>query len=181
MRRPTDPSMSAEVPWRKHLYTVYLTGSLIMVRCIFRLVEYVTGTKGYIWQHEAFSYVFDSSLMWFVMVIFAVNHPSEIRAIITGQGKVVQGLRMKSHASSVNSTTYELQPEAGENPEYRWKYVVGKFLEWVFINLEFCIEESSYTSLLPSFLRRYLSIYYIYYIELPLFSLFVYESIIVNS
>jgi hypothetical protein len=119
MRRPTDPSMSAEVPWRKHLYTVYLTSSLIMVRCIFRLVEYVTGTKGYIWQHEAFSYVFDSSLMWFVMVIFAVNHPSEIRAIITGQGKVVQGLRMKSHASSVNSTTYELQPEAGENPEYR--------------------------------------------------------------
>lgn len=81
-KNPTGPSMSAKVPWRKHLYTIYVTSSLIMVRCIFRLVDYLTGTNGYISQHEAFSYVFDSTLMWCVMVTLAINHPSEIRATI---------------------------------------------------------------------------------------------------
>jgi len=120
-RKPTGPSMSAQVPWRKHLITVFITSSLIMIRCVFRLVEYLTGTDGYISRHESFSYVFDSTLMWFVMVILAVNHPSEIRAIIQGKGKIVQGLRMKSHASSINSASYnELQHvEAGESAVYR--------------------------------------------------------------
>jgi hypothetical protein len=119
-KNPTGPSMSVQVPWRKHLYTVFITSSLIMVRCIFRLVEYLSGTNGYISEHEAFSYVFDSTLMWCVMVTLAVNHPSEIRALIQGKGKIVQGLRMKSHASSINSTYNELQTvEAGENAEYR--------------------------------------------------------------
>jgi len=36
--------------------------------------------------HEAFLYVFDSVLMWCTMCIFAVVHPSEINALLKGNG-----------------------------------------------------------------------------------------------
>ena len=62
--------------WKKHLYPLYIISGLIMVRSIFRVIEYAMGSKGYLLSHEWSMYIFDSLLMFAVTVIWAVRHPS---------------------------------------------------------------------------------------------------------
>ncbi|OKL63501.1 hypothetical protein UA08_01558 [Talaromyces atroroseus] len=81
-RYPTQRALT--LPWRKHLGAMYATSLLIMVRSIFRVVEYLQGFDGYILEHEAFLYVFDALLMFLVMAVFIVVHPSEINALAKG-------------------------------------------------------------------------------------------------
>lgn len=40
-QNPTKRSESKKVPWRKHMWALYLASALIVVRSLFRLVEYV--------------------------------------------------------------------------------------------------------------------------------------------
>ncbi|WYZ43507.1 hypothetical protein EsH8_VI_001206 [Colletotrichum jinshuiense] len=84
---PTGRSSSG-IPWRKHMMALYLGSFLIMVRSIFRVVEYLQGFDGYLLKHEAYLYVFDALLMVLVMVLFNWIHPSEIVAILAGGGYV---------------------------------------------------------------------------------------------
>lgn len=49
-----------------------------MIRCIYRVVEYIQGKTGYIMSHEAFIYVFDASLMFIVMLLFNVMDPTRV-------------------------------------------------------------------------------------------------------
>ncbi len=64
--------------WETVLYGLYIASILILVRSIFRLIEYVQGNAGYLISHEVFMYVFDAALMWFTMVVMNVAHPSMI-------------------------------------------------------------------------------------------------------
>jgi hypothetical protein len=77
-----SPSVAARnlagLPWQRHLYNLYVTSGLIMVRSIFRVVEYLQGNAGYLLSHEVFLYVFDAVLMLAVMGLFNWVHPSEI-------------------------------------------------------------------------------------------------------
>ncbi len=89
-KTPTARSASSGVPWRRHIHALYYASGLIMLRSIFRVVEYVQGNAGYIMSHEVFIYIFDSILMLGVMVLLNVVHPSEIYALRRG-GKVSRG------------------------------------------------------------------------------------------
>jgi hypothetical protein len=91
---PTDRARSA-VPWRKHLVTVYAASVLIMIRSIFRVVEYLQGFSGYLLSHEAYLYIFDAVLMLCVMALFNVVHPSEVLALVNGGKAAKKGWRMK--------------------------------------------------------------------------------------
>jgi hypothetical protein len=64
--------------WKKMMLMLYLVSGLIMVRNIFRVVEFVTGTDGYLASHEWPLYVFDTVLMFGVMVLFLIYHQSRI-------------------------------------------------------------------------------------------------------
>lgn len=64
-------------PWQKLMSVLFGTSVLVMVRSVFRVVEYLQGNDGYILAHEAYLYIFDALLMLIVMVIFNVVHPSE--------------------------------------------------------------------------------------------------------
>ncbi|KAF4547296.1 RTA1-like protein 2 [Elsinoe fawcettii] len=66
------------LPWQRHMYVLYLTSALIMLRSVFRVIEYLQGNKGYLLRHEMFLYILDALLMFFVMVVFNWIHPSEI-------------------------------------------------------------------------------------------------------
>lgn len=68
----------AALPWKRHLHNLYLASTLIMVRSIFRVVEYIQGNAGYLLSHEAFLYIFDATLMLLVMVSFNWIHPSQV-------------------------------------------------------------------------------------------------------
>ncbi|KAL2067746.1 hypothetical protein VTL71DRAFT_15842 [Oculimacula yallundae] len=87
---PTQPSLS--VPWRKHLWALYISSALILIRSIFRVVEFLQGNAGYLFRHEVFMYVFDALLMFGVLVLFNVCHPGEIRAFLEeGKRRVSSG------------------------------------------------------------------------------------------
>ena len=66
------------LPWRRHMVILYTASGLILVRSIFRAIEYLGGNSGYLLKHEVFLYVFDSVLMLAVMIGFNVVHPSEV-------------------------------------------------------------------------------------------------------
>ncbi|KAL5042948.1 hypothetical protein BDW71DRAFT_216610 [Aspergillus fruticulosus] len=100
MRRcPTSCSMSRNggngVGWKEHLYPLYAVSLLIMVRSVFRVIEYAMGQKGYLLAHEWPMYVFDAVLMLGVMVIWGRWHPGCIRT----EGAGAQLLSMNSRQS----------------------------------------------------------------------------------
>ncbi|KAF2186058.1 RTA1 like protein [Zopfia rhizophila CBS 207.26] len=85
--RPTRKLVSdPAIPWQKHMFALYGSSLLILIRCAFRLVEYAQGRDGSLMSHEIFLYFFDSVLMLGTMVIFAVVHPSEVNALLKGNG-----------------------------------------------------------------------------------------------
>jgi hypothetical protein len=67
-----------QLPWKKHLFALYIASALIMVRSIFRVVEYVQGNNGYLLRHEVYLYIFDALLMFLVMCLFNWIHPAEV-------------------------------------------------------------------------------------------------------
>jgi hypothetical protein len=68
-----------EVPWRQGMYMIYACSFLIMVRCVFRVVEYIMGTEAYLLAHEWPMYIFDAALMWIVQLIFLIWFPHHFK------------------------------------------------------------------------------------------------------
>ncbi|EOD43142.1 putative rta1 domain-containing protein [Neofusicoccum parvum UCRNP2] len=75
-KNPTDASRTTPVSWELYLRILYLTSGLILVRSVFRLIEYVQGEDGQLLSNEIYLYIFDATLMFLVMVIFNWKHPS---------------------------------------------------------------------------------------------------------
>jgi hypothetical protein len=94
LREPTAKSLAIDHQWRRTLYSLYAGSLLIWIRCVFRLIEYAQGNDGYVISHEAFLYIFDAALMFGVMVLLALVHPSGITAQLRGPGakKVERGI-----------------------------------------------------------------------------------------
>ncbi|CAE7022915.1 RTA1 protein [Pyrenophora teres f. teres] len=61
--------------WLKTLYVLYGVSALILLRCIFRLVEYSMGNAAYLMAREWTLYCFDALPMVAVLVILAVLRP----------------------------------------------------------------------------------------------------------
>ncbi|GKU16376.1 unnamed protein product, partial [Fusarium langsethiae] len=55
--------------WEKLLIMLYIVSALIMVRSVFRVVEFIGGQDGYLLKHEWTLYVFDALLMFAAVVI----------------------------------------------------------------------------------------------------------------
>ncbi|KAH6642172.1 RTA1 like protein-domain-containing protein [Boeremia exigua] len=63
--------------WRKMLHVLYTLSSLILFRCIFRLIEYSMGNAAYLIAHEWTLYVFDGVPMSAVLALLFVWRPKE--------------------------------------------------------------------------------------------------------
>lgn len=97
---PTSRIASLNVPWEQHLLVLYLATFLILVRSVFRIAEYVLGTNGTLLGHEVYLYIFDATLVFIVMVIFNIWHPSKIIS------------RKSIHAVDSNESMFELENQA---------------------------------------------------------------------
>jgi len=75
---PTALSSSTDIPWREHIRNLYLTSGIILVRSVFRIVEYLMGNSGWILSHEYMLYIFDTILMLSVVVIFLWQQPGKL-------------------------------------------------------------------------------------------------------
>lgn len=67
---PTEESIRSSAKWQRVMIVLYSTSFLILVRSVFRVVEYAMGRDAYLIQHEWPTFVFDSALMFITMVIF---------------------------------------------------------------------------------------------------------------
>lgn len=70
--------------WKQMMHMLYFVSGLIMIRSLFRVVEYVTGTDGYLMAHEWPLYAFDTILMFGVLALFFFYHPSRIPGLVSG-------------------------------------------------------------------------------------------------
>lgn len=77
---PTSAAMGSSFNWERYMRVLYFASVLIMVRCLYRVIEYVQGSTGILQSHEYFAYIFDACLMMFVMGTFVTFHPSQIFA-----------------------------------------------------------------------------------------------------
>ena len=77
-RNPTPESRTSSIAWRQSMRMLYVVSALIMVRSIFRVIEYAMGQNGYPLEHEWTLYIFDSMLMFCVMVVYCSWYPAWI-------------------------------------------------------------------------------------------------------
>ncbi|KAJ5024161.1 RTA1 like protein-domain-containing protein [Bipolaris maydis] len=63
-------------PWERMLYILYSVSALILLRCVFRLIEYSMGNAAYLIAHEWTLYCFDAVPMFLVLVSLLVFEPS---------------------------------------------------------------------------------------------------------
>lgn len=76
---PTGASLADKTgKWQKVMTMLYAVSVLIMVRSVFRVIEYVMGTDGYLLRHEWPLYVFDAVLMMLTVGIFAWWYPGQL-------------------------------------------------------------------------------------------------------
>lgn len=77
-RNPTARSYQVDPKWVQTLYMLYAVSALIVIRSIFRIIEYVFGNEGYPLTHEWTLYAFDSVPMILVTMIFLFRYPSNL-------------------------------------------------------------------------------------------------------
>lgn len=82
---PTAAAQGQEVHWMRYLNTLYVVSALIVVRSLFRIIEYIQGNSGYLLSHEAFLYVFDAIPMLIVVVWLHWRNPGEIGLLLRGK------------------------------------------------------------------------------------------------
>lgn len=71
---------TSAVRWEASLHMLYWTSVAILVRNMYRVVEFVMGSdQGYLADHEWPLYVFDGALMVLVMAGFFLWYPSQLR------------------------------------------------------------------------------------------------------
>ncbi|WYZ41141.1 hypothetical protein EsH8_V_000036 [Colletotrichum jinshuiense] len=75
---PTSKSLTITTPWRRLLQVLYGTSFLILVRSVFRVIEYVMGEDGELQAKEVYLYIFDALLMLLASLAFNYFHPSRI-------------------------------------------------------------------------------------------------------
>jgi hypothetical protein len=93
-KAPTPRSNDPNVRWKHYLFTLYLAGTLILIRSIFRVAEFIEGNKGALMRKELYVFVFDGLLMIVLMLWMNWFHPGEIGLLLRGDRPVKNGLEL---------------------------------------------------------------------------------------
>ncbi|KAF3032815.1 hypothetical protein E8E12_003341 [Didymella heteroderae] len=70
-----------DLVWKEMLYVLYALSTLILFRCVFRLIEYAMGNAAYLIAHEWALYVFDGVPMLAVLLVLFIWQPKEMDAL----------------------------------------------------------------------------------------------------
>ncbi|TQV91613.1 RTA-like protein [Cordyceps javanica] len=69
-----------DISWQSVITMLYVTSGLVMVRNVFRVIEYSMGQDGYLLSNEWCVYVFDGLLMLLAVALFAAKCPNRLYA-----------------------------------------------------------------------------------------------------
>ena len=86
VRRPTPASSNPKTGWQKMVVMLYTVSGLILLRSVFRVVEYAQGNNGPLLRHEWPIYAFDAVLMALTMLIFLIWYPSILKERVKEAG-----------------------------------------------------------------------------------------------
>ncbi|KAJ3545874.1 hypothetical protein NM208_g2291 [Fusarium decemcellulare] len=75
-KNPTSRASALPTNWRRFLMIIYITSFLILVRSLFRMIEYIEGHDGELQSKEVYIYVFDAILIAAASILFNIFHPS---------------------------------------------------------------------------------------------------------
>ncbi|OCK85354.1 RTA1-domain-containing protein [Lepidopterella palustris CBS 459.81] len=89
--RNTKHHTKSDAPpgWRKVLHAIYVSSALILIRCVYRVIEFALGIHGYPFTHEWVFYVFETLPMLPAISIFCFYHPARILEKSGGLGKTM--------------------------------------------------------------------------------------------
>lgn len=79
--------VEGDVDWLGVMRMLYAVSGLIMIRSIFRLVEYGEGVDGYIMSHEWTAYLFDAVPMIAVTGTYFFKFPAQLRVGVETAGE----------------------------------------------------------------------------------------------
>ncbi|CAG8111591.1 unnamed protein product [Penicillium salamii] len=97
------------VPWKRHMIALYSTGILILIRSIFRLIEFVESTDGPLSRYELLSYIFDAVMILITCVILNYIHPGEIKGYVKAVQSPIGEFGMgRRHENGALYTSMEL-------------------------------------------------------------------------
>lgn len=88
------PSIHSQ-SWQKVMVMLYVVSVLIMVRSVFRVIEYIMGHDGYLLKNEWTLYVFDAVLMFAAMVAFAWQFPGHLQRSKSAESEIEIGPLVK--------------------------------------------------------------------------------------
>ncbi|OQE24844.1 hypothetical protein PENFLA_c009G06362 [Penicillium flavigenum] len=88
-RSPPTEAFDERINWISRVRTLYGVSALILIRSIFRVVEYAAGNDGYPLTHEWMLYVFDSVLIIICMVIWGIWYPGTLPSLIVSNQEIV--------------------------------------------------------------------------------------------
>jgi len=104
-------SQSGQFSWHTLMWALYGACVLILVRSIFRVIEFVQGNDGSIMRSEYLLYIFDGTLMVLMGAILGVVFPG---SFLSGRGQAARWERTVSDSAA--SDTLPL-----EEGRYGWK------------------------------------------------------------
>ncbi|KAI4261615.1 MAG: hypothetical protein L6R42_003188 [Xanthoria sp. 1 TBL-2021] len=93
-KQPTREAYAGDVKWQKMLLVLYAVSAIILVRNIFRVVEYIGGNDGPLLRVEWPIYVFDALLMAATMAIWFAGYPTLIRPAKTLSSDSESGMQL---------------------------------------------------------------------------------------
>jgi hypothetical protein len=77
-KNPTARSYSVTGPWRQLVFALYISSVLVMVRSVFRMIEFGMGNDSVLMSHEAYLLGLDGALMFIVAAVLLWYHPSKV-------------------------------------------------------------------------------------------------------
>ncbi|CAG8004250.1 unnamed protein product [Penicillium salamii] len=64
--------------WSALLKMLLMAAVIVILRCVFRIIEFAEGIDGYISTHEVYMYIFDAAPMFFVQILFHLVHAGNV-------------------------------------------------------------------------------------------------------
>jgi hypothetical protein len=59
------------------LYVMYVSATIVTIRCIYRLVEYIEGWESSIYQNEVYFWIFEATIMFVNTALLNLFHPGK--------------------------------------------------------------------------------------------------------
>jgi hypothetical protein len=59
------------------LYVMYVSATIVTIRCIYRLVEYIEGWDSAIYQNEVYFWIFEATIMFINTALLNLYHPGK--------------------------------------------------------------------------------------------------------